>query len=47
VPASATDTNADPRLPLGFIVATFAVAAAVGALILYLGIQGQLGAAIP
>jgi hypothetical protein len=35
------------RLPLGFIAATFVVAAAIGGLILYFGIQGQLGAAIP
>jgi hypothetical protein len=35
------------KLPVGFIVATFAVAAVVGALILYFGLNGQLGAAIP
>jgi len=30
-----------------FIIATFAVATIVGALILYFGLNGQLGAAIP
>jgi hypothetical protein len=34
-------------LPLGFVVAIFVVAAAVGAIILYLGLHGQLGGPIP
>lgn len=34
-------------LPIRFIVVTFVVAAIVGALILYFGIHGQLGATIP
>ena len=36
-----------PELPVRFIVVTFAVAALVGALVLYFGLTGQLGAAIP
>ena len=35
------------KLPIVFIVATFAAAAVVGGLILYFGLGGQLGAAIP
>jgi hypothetical protein len=42
--------NAAPagsNLPTRFIVLTFVAAAVVGALILYFGLTGQLGATIP
>jgi len=37
----------EPELPIRFVVVTFVVAAVVGALILYFGLTGQLGAGIP
>ena len=36
-----------PKFPTRFVVATFVGAAIVAALILYFGLGGQLGAAIP
>jgi len=39
--------NPRPEFPTVFVVATFVLAAAAGALILYFGITGQLGASIP
>lgn len=36
-----------PPVPLTFIIVTFAVAIVVGALIIYFGINGQLGGPIP
>ena len=39
--------EASPPVPLTFIIVTFAAAIAVGALIIYFGINGQLGGPIP
>ena len=36
-----------PEFPLRFVVVTFVLAGVVGAAILYFGLRGQLGAAIP
>ena len=36
-----------PPVPLSFLIATFGGAIAVGALIIYFGIHGQLGGPIP
>jgi hypothetical protein len=36
-----------PRLPIGFVVATFVIATVVGAAVIYLGLHGQLGGPIP
>jgi len=36
-----------PPTPVLFIVVTFVAAAVVGGLILYLGLRGQLGTAVP
>lgn len=37
----------DPKFPTVFVVATFVGAAVAGAAILYFGLGGQLGGAIP
>jgi len=42
-----TSVPASARPPTAFLVVTFGVAIAVGALIAYLGITGQIGAPIP
>jgi hypothetical protein len=36
-----------PPVPTRFVVVTFAVAIAVGVLIAYFGLHGQIGAGIP
>ncbi len=36
-----------PPVPLSFLIVTFGVAIAVGILIVYFGINGQLGGPIP
>ena len=43
VPAPA----AKPEFPLRFVVVTFVLSGLVGAVILYFGLRGQLGAPIP
>jgi len=40
-------SESSPGLPVAFIVVTFVAAAIVGAVVLYLGLNGTLGAAIP
>ncbi len=35
------------KVPIGFIIAVFVAAAAVGGVILYFGLHGQLGGPIP
>ncbi len=42
-----TAAAAGDKLPLGFVIATFVVGAAVAVLIIYFGVRGQLGASIP
>jgi hypothetical protein len=37
----------NPPVPLSFIVVTFTAAIAVGILVIYLGIHGQIGGPIP
>ncbi len=44
-PMAATSTT--PELPMTFVIVTFAVAVAVGLLILYLGLDHLIGTAIP
>ncbi len=39
--------EATPKVPLSFLIVTFGGAIAVGALIIYFGIHGQLGTPIP
>jgi hypothetical protein len=47
VDGSPSGTLAGSGLPVRFIVVTFVAAAAVGAAIVYFGLQGQLGAGVP
>lgn len=42
-----TNPPASPRASTAFLVVTFAVAIAVGVLVAYFGITGQIGGAIP
>lgn len=41
------DPLPSPAPPIRFIVVTFVVAAAVGAVVLYLGLTGYIGAGVP
>jgi hypothetical protein len=41
------EETAVPPVPLAFLVTTFAVAIAVGVLVMWLGITGRIGAGIP
>ncbi|HTT73738.1 MAG TPA: hypothetical protein VMG99_06290 [Thermoplasmata archaeon] len=41
------DANELPPVPLPFLIGVFAVAIAVGALVMWLGITGRIGAGIP
>jgi hypothetical protein len=36
-----------PKISTAFVVVTFAVAIAIGALVIYLGVNGMIGAGIP
>ncbi|HTW55051.1 MAG TPA: hypothetical protein VMG36_01200 [Thermoplasmata archaeon] len=45
--SDAATTAAHPPFPTAFVVVTFTVAIAVGALVTYLGIRGMIGAGIP
>jgi hypothetical protein len=45
--SAGASTAPAPAFPTAFVIVTFAVAIAVGALVTYLGIRGTIGAGIP
>lgn len=42
-----TGPSPQPKFPLGFVILTFALAGAVGAVVIYLGVRGLIGTGIP
>ncbi|HTT14333.1 MAG TPA: hypothetical protein VMG81_00920 [Thermoplasmata archaeon] len=41
------EANDIPPVPLAFLIPTFAIAIAIGAVVAWLGMTGQIGAGIP